>query len=547
MHLKRNTVKKNGKVYEYAKIVQSVRREDGQVTQEVVKNLGRMKTEEDWEWAESVLEAMKKEEEVPELRNLEVKKQFEYGGVLVAEELWEEYGVKGALMNSIGDRKPEFEFERIAFLLAVNRLYDPSSDLSAWRWINERVYPREDVEKQWIYRSLDLLAEEKDEIEKNIFENLADSLNLSLDLVFYDLTSSYFEGEGPDLANFGYSRDHRDDREQIVLGVVMCGGVPIAHEVWKGNTVDKSTLKETVEQLKERFEIEKMVFVADRGVMTMPNLKELEDAGYEYILSTKRRKDDLAEKLLEKEVPGDEKQRTEEVHREKVDDETRRYILCLDEKTRKDRLEKLNEIREEKEKELQDLKERFEKSRSGKGRGRPMTKKGAMKQAEKILGKNKRLFDIDINETIKWVLNEEAWEHEKKMAGKFLLVTTSDLEPSKAMEAYKDLKDVEKAFDELKNFLKIRPIYHRTDKRVKGHVYVCILALLLKRLIEKKTDESFNKTIRKLGKLKASEIKFRGRKIIQRNQINDAQRQVFESLEVIEPPKVLSVETKNQG
>ncbi|MFB6217066.1 MAG: hypothetical protein ABEJ72_08895, partial [Candidatus Aenigmatarchaeota archaeon] len=139
--------KKDGKVYEYAKIVQSVRREDGVSSEEVVKNLGRMKTEEDWEWAESVLEAMKKEEEVPELRDLEVKKQFEYGGVLVAEELWEEYGVKGALMNSIEDRKPEFEFERIVLLLAANRLYEPSSDLSAWRWINERVYPREDVEK----------------------------------------------------------------------------------------------------------------------------------------------------------------------------------------------------------------------------------------------------------------------------------------------------------------------------------------------------------------------------------------------------------------
>ncbi|MFB6217067.1 MAG: hypothetical protein ABEJ72_08900, partial [Candidatus Aenigmatarchaeota archaeon] len=90
---------------------------------------------------------------------------------------------------------------------------------------------------------------------------LADSLDLSLDLVFYDLTSSYFEGEGPDLADFGYSRDHRSDREQIVLGVVMCGGVPIAHEVWKGNTVDKSTLKETVERLRSRFQIENMIFV----------------------------------------------------------------------------------------------------------------------------------------------------------------------------------------------------------------------------------------------------------------------------------------------
>jgi len=188
MFLKKNRVEKNGKVYEYAKVVRSFRREDGQVTQEVVRNLGRMRTEEDWEWAESVLEAMKKEEEVPELRDLDVEEQFEYGGVLVAGELWEEFDVKKALMDSTKDRRPEFEFERIVFLLAVNRLYEPSSDLSAWRWINEKVYPQEDIEKQWIYRSLDLLAEEKEEIEENIFENLMESLDLSLDLVFYDLT-----------------------------------------------------------------------------------------------------------------------------------------------------------------------------------------------------------------------------------------------------------------------------------------------------------------------------------------------------------------------
>ncbi|KXA88661.1 hypothetical protein AKJ57_06510, partial [candidate division MSBL1 archaeon SCGC-AAA259A05] len=422
--------------------------------------------------------------------------------------------------------------------------YDPSSDLSASRWINEKVYPREDVEKQWIYRSLDLMVEEKEEIEKNIFEDLVNSLDLSLDLVFYDLTSSYFEGEGPDLANFGYSRDHRDDKEQIVLGVVMCGGVPIAHEVWKGNTIDKSTLKETVERLKERFEIEKMVFVADRGIMTMPNLEELEDTGYEYILSTKRRKHDLAEKLLEKGVPGGKKQRAEKVHREEGDDTTRRYILCLDRKTREERLETLEEIRKEKEKELKDLESRYEKSKERQGRGRPMTKKGAMNQARKILGKNKRLFDIDINGTVKWELDEEAWKHKKAIAGKFLLVTTNNLESEKAMEAYKDLKDVERAFNELKNFLKIRPIYHRTDKRVKGHVYVCILALLLKRLIEKKTNEPFTQTIRELEKLKANMLEFRGKKIIQRNQINDTQKQLLESLEIIEPPKILNVETK---
>ncbi|KXA94454.1 hypothetical protein AKJ65_04370 [candidate division MSBL1 archaeon SCGC-AAA259E19] len=371
-----------------------------------------------------------------------------------------------------------------------------------------------------------------------------ESLDISLDLVFYDLTSSYFEGEGPDLADYGYSRDNRPDKEQVVLGVVMADGIPIAHEVWAGNTVDKSTLKETVERLRERFEIGKVVFVADRGVISTPNLEELENIGYEYILSTKRRKDDLAEELLKKEIPGSERVRAKEVHREEVGDATRRYILCLDEETRKSRLETLDEIRREKEKELADLKDRYERSQSGRGPGRPMTKKGVMDRAKRILGRNKRLFKLVEDEPIDWKLDREAWEYERTIAGKFLLVTTSDLGPSATMKSYKNLKDIERAFDELKNFLKLRPFYHRTEKRLRGHVFVCILALLLKRLTEKKTDKPFQKTMQKLEKLKANAVKFRGKKFIQRNEINQPQEEVLKSLEVLKPPKILDVGAK---
>ncbi len=206
----------------------------------------------------------------------------------------------------------------------------------------------------------------------------------------------------------------------------------------------------------------------------------------------------------------------------------------------------MKEIRKEKEKELEDLEKRYEKSRKGQGRGRPMTKSGVIERAEKILGKNKRLFNINIDQTIEWGLDKKVWKQEQAIAGKFLLVTTNDLKPIKAMKAYKDLKDVERVFDELKNLLKLRPLYHRTDKRIKGHVFICILALLLKRLMEKKTDRQFTKIFRELKKLKASIIKFRGKKIFQRNQINNTLKQLLESLEIMEPPKVLNVETKKQ-
>ncbi len=538
MHLKRNRIRKNGRVYEYAVIVQSVR-EGSRVTQRTVRNLGRMKTEEDWEWAESVLRAMKREEEVPEAEGLEIKGQYELGGVWAAEELWRRYGVRRALIDCLDGRRVGFDLERVVFLLVVNRLYQPSSDLSAYRWIRSKAYTPVEVERQWIYRSLDVLAEEKDRVEASLFNNLKETLGMSLDLVLYDLTSTYFEGDGPGLAEYGYSRDHRPDRKQLVLGVVMAQGLPIAHRVWTGNTADKTTLNKAVTDLRERLDIRNVVLVADRGVISLPNLEELEKNGYSYILSTKRRRHKLAEKLLATEVPGPGNTRASEVHTTGG----RRYILCLDEETRRARLQALEEAKKKAETELRELGERYRKNRDGKQRGRPTTRNSATRQVNRILGVNKRLFDVDIGDTIQWKLNAKAWLYERAIAGKFLLATTTDLEPSQAMESYKELKDVERAFNELKNLIKLRPIYHRTDKRVKGHVFVCILALLMRRLMEKKTGQAFREIMEGLGKLRVNLVQFRGKKFQQRNQIDRDQEQIFKTLGVPKPPRILNVET----
>ena len=538
MHLKRVTNKYRGETRVYAQIVQSVRREDGQVTQDVMKSLGRAKSEEEWNRAESIPETMRKAEKLVRLKELEIKHQLELGGIWVGDEIWREVGVGAALASSFSERKTGFDLERIVFLLVVNRLYKPSSDWSALRWINEKAYTQMRAKKQWIYRSLDVLVEGKDRIENSLFENLKESLDLSLDLVLYDLTSSYFEGVGPKLAMYGYSRDHRPDRKQLVLGVVMADGIPIAHRVWAGNTADKSTLKEVVADLRERFGIRKgkVVLVADRGVVSLPNLGELEEIGYDYVFSTRRRRDRLVEGLLVKDVSGSGRLRAEEVH----STGGRRYILCLDEETREARLKTLRHVREEAGEKLHALRERYKKSGSGKSRGRPMTRKSARQRVDKILGTSKRLFDVTVDATVKWELNEEAWRYERAIAGKFLLVTTSDLEPLQAMESYKDLKDVEQAFDELKNLLKLRPIYHRVDKRVKGHVFICILALLLKRLMEKKTGLMFREIMKKLERLKVNVIEVEGEEIYQRNQINHGQKEILKELAVEKPPKILT-------
>ncbi len=530
MYLKKVITTYKGKTHEYAQIVKSVRREDGKSSIEVVKSLGRMKTEEDWERARKIKEALEKGEEVVRLKDIHITEQFELGLTWAAEGLWDTYGIGKALQKGFKTREPQFNPEQIAFMLVVNRLYEPGSDLSSYHWIKNRAWPRITVKKHWIYRTLDLLAVEKKQIEDELFETLKRHLNLDLSLVFYDLTSTYFEGEGPKLAEFGYSRDHRKDRKQLVLGVVLADSIPIAHRVWPGNTHDSATLEETVQDLKERFKIEEVVFVADRGVFkgNMGNLDL-------YIGSVRRRKSQLSERLLLKEVPGSEKKRAAEVHAE----EGKRFILCLDEDRREQDLEGLEETVEECKTFLEDLNRRFKCT----GRGRPLTEEGCWKRIHKKLGRSRRLFQIEIDakKTLAWELDQKALKYERAIAGKFLLVTTTDLEPERVMEEYKNLQEVERCFDDLKNVLKLRPVYHRTDRRTKGHVFVCVLSLLLEKLMEKHTNKTFREIKEKLEPLRVNQIEVYGEEIYKRNSISPGADELLTNLGVEKPPKVLIV------
>ncbi|PTD93641.1 IS1634 family transposase [archaeon SCG-AAA382B04] len=537
MHLKKVTSKYKDKTYEYAQIVKSVRREDGKSSIKVVKSLGRIESEEDWKKARKIKEAMEKDEEVVRLKDIKIKQQFELGLCWVSRELWERCGIGKALQESLKDRKPEFDPKEIIFLLTVNRLYRPGSDLSAYRWIRDRAWPRKEIKPQWIYRTLDLLAEEKEQIEEKLLEKLEKELDLDLGLVFYDLTSSYFEGRGPELAEFGYSRDHRKDRKQLVLGVLMADGIPIAHRLWPGNRKDETTLRKTVEDLRERFGIQEVVFVADRGVISKDNLEELEQ-NFDYILATPRRKSKLSKELLRKEVPGSREQRAREVHQER--EKGKRWILCLNEDRREKDLQRLEEAVEEGKKMLQDLEKRYE----SKGRGRPMSQKGVWKRIEKKLGRNQRLFEVEAKDQgtreLSWELDQKALKFERSIQGKFLLVTTSDLEPVKVVEEYKNLEDVERAFDDLKNLLKVRPIYHQTEKRTRGHLFVSILSLLLEKLMERETNRTFRDLKEEMESLKVNRIGVCGEEIYKRNSLDSEQEKILEGLETEKPPKILA-------
>ncbi|KXA94649.1 hypothetical protein AKJ65_03800 [candidate division MSBL1 archaeon SCGC-AAA259E19] len=187
------------------------------------------------------------------------------------------------------------------------------------------------------------------------------------------------------------------------------------------------------------------------------------------------------------------------------------------------------------------MKKRFERSQSGEGRGRPMTENGAMNRAGKILEKSKRLFDVNIGETIERELNKEAWDYERAIAGKFLLVTTTDLAPDEMMGKYKELGTVERAFDKIKNSLETRPIYHYKPGRVRAHIFLCILGLLIHKIIEKLTSETAETVLKQLKSIHLTELKTPEVSRKKLTQLSSRQGEIFERLD-IDAPKELKVQ-----
>jgi transposase len=536
MHLKITKVTRNGRTLEYAKIVQSYR-EDHRVKQRVLKNLGRVRSPDDLRRFREVLEAMRREEKVFtfSLGSIRLSKTYDFGIVYATEKLWDSYGISRVLEEALSDGRFKFDVVGIVRLLVAHRLHEPSSDLSAYEWMREEAFTGlESIRLQQVYRALDYLIERRERIEVGIFRELQRKLGLKADLVFYDLTSSYFEGDGPELAEYGYSRDRRPDRKQLVLALALIDGIPIFHEVFEGDTADRATLRHAVGKLKEKFEIGRIIFVADRGLFSGENLDFLEEEKYEFIIATKRRWNKEIEKLMLTPLEGKGEVFAQEVKREG----NRRYILCINRETEREEREHLLEVRRFLERKLKELSDSW----AAQGAGRRPSKENLLGRALKILGRHRRLFDLKFDGKLTYSLNREAWEYENAIAGRFLLVTTSDLEAGRVMESYKELCKVERAFREIKDFLGVRPIYHSEDRRVRAHVFVCVLSYLTEALIGKLVPyQSARKTIRWLDRIKVTEMSIGEERIFLVREMKSRDLKIFESLGIEAPPKYIEM------
>ncbi|MFH1141159.1 MAG: IS1634 family transposase [Chloroflexota bacterium] len=493
---------RKGEKHEYLRLVESVW-ENGRSKQRVVASLGRKDLLAPH--LDDLVRLLGDGEEKRWVRAAEVVAQESvcWGPFLVISHLWRELGLEEVLDGidgSLADR---------ALVLVAGRLCRPASEhgLAWWldtdyvcdrqgrRWLPAwEEHGRVRVNLSWLqrwYRALDKLVEHKEEIEKAMYLKLRDLFSLEVDMVFYDITSSYFEGQGPAvLAEYGYSRDGRPQNRQVLVGMVMVNGWPVAHHVFPGNLPDAGTVEEVVEDLEKRFGLRRVLFVGDRGMVTTDNIELLRQKGHGYLVGLQRRHREEVYHLIEQatgewlECPSPEKRPGSRTWVQEVKGDglgVRVFVVQSEERLAYEQAMRLK-CMERTQAALERLASRVEK-----GRLKAPEKIGAA--VGRVLSRHHghRYYGWEFKEGKFSYFEHPNLEREKAYEGKYLIQTEEQhLTAVEAVAAYKELSEVERAFRNLKDVINLRPVYHRQEKRVRGHIFVAALAFLLQHALERK-------------------------------------------------------------
>ena len=478
-------VKKSGP-HQYLQLVEN-RRENGKVAQRVIATLGRMDQLSEKGNVDSLIRSLSRFSEKTLLilsdRSKVSASAKKIGPALIFERLWKELGIGSIVSSLVASRKFGFSVERALFLTVLHRLFVSGSDRSCEKWRRDYLIASvEELELHQLYRAMAFLGEEladqkdrtpfaprctKDIIEERMFDYRR-NLFTDLDLVFLDTTSIYFEGKGgKTIGKLGHSKDHRPDLNQMVVGALLDDrGRPLACEMWPGNTADVSSTIPVVTRLKKRFGAGRFCIVADRGMISQATIKELEKEHLSYILGVRMR--------LVKEVKNDvlldtgeyEEVYPEGVHSKdpsplKVKEVTvngTRYIICRNERqARRDEAD-CNAI-------VESLKEKIAKAPSS-----------------LISNKGYRGFLKVTKESV--LLDEEKIKADAKFDGIWVLTTNTKLKAKEVALKYKELWMVEQTFRDMKSIIDTRPIFHKRDETIRGHVFCSFLALVLKKELD---------------------------------------------------------------
>ena len=467
------------------------------------------------------------------------------GPTLIFERLWQETGCAQVLAQLLGHRQFEFPVERAVFLTVLHRLCATGSDRAAQRWKEDYLIDRaDDIELHQLYRAMAWLGEQlpaqqqqgstklvprctKDVIEEQLFARRRDLFS-ELDIVFFDTTSLYFEGEGGDtLGAHGHSKDHRPDLHQLVVGAVLDGaGRPICCELWPGNTADVTTLIPIVDRLWRRFHIRKICIVADRGMISAATIADLEQQGWPYILGARmRQQKEVSEQVLAdqsrfRKVVGARHKSTDPapLKVKEVQVEGRRYVVCVNpeqvEQDRQKRAQIVASLREQ------------------------------LRRGDKALVGNKgyRRY-LKVEGDSHFAIDEAKLQEEARFDGTWVLRTNTDWSNADVALQYKKLWMVEQWFRSCKTLLETRPIYHHRDETIRGHVFCSFLALVLRQELQARLESrghhfEWADIIRDLERLQYVEVAQGDKHYLLRSELQGTAGRVFQSVGVAIPPTV---------
>ena len=536
----------------YLQVVEN-RWQDGQSRQRVVATLGRLDQLQQSGQLDALLASGTRFAQNVLLLSEHAKGQLptittqRIGPVLVFERLWRDSGCQAVIRRLLAGRRFEFDVERAVFLTVLHRLFAPGSDRAADKWKAD--YPidgADDLQLHHLYRAMAWLGEElpqdqqagqtpfaprctKDRIEEDLFEQRRD-LFTDLQLVFFDTTSIYFEGEGgQQIGQRGYSKDHRPDLYQMVVGAVLDGqGRPLCCELWPGNTTDVTTLIPVVDRLRSRFGVKRVCIVADRGMISQETIAALEDPqrGWQYILGARMRsQNEVKEDVLARggryrvvHPPRIQSDDPSPLKVKEVRVEGRRYIVCLnDDEARKDAADREAIVAS-----LREQLRRGDKSLVG--------NKGYRRY---LGGGGPGHFEID----------EARVAEDARYDGKWVLRTNTGLDAAEVALQYKQLILVEQWFRSCKTLLETRPIYHHCDETIRGHVFCSFLALLLRQELQsrlRKRGEQFEwaDVISDLERLQRVEVEQAGKRFWLRTELKGTCGKVLQAAGVAAPPTV---------
>src|SRR5512132_3315334 len=489
---------------------------------------------------------------------LQVESSHTLGAVWLLDALWQRLGVAGALAKLLGTRRFGTDVERVLFALVANRAVDPMSKLGAAEWASQdAAVPRlGGMDDDQAYRAMDLLVEADAEarVQEAVFFAAANLLNLEVDLLFFDTTSTYFERDdaetGPGAFRVhGHSKDHRPDLPQVVIGLAVTReGIPVRVWCWPGNTNDMTVLKQVKDDLRG-WRLGRVITVVDRGFASDDNLAYLTRAGGHWIAGERLRDNtpDVAQVLSRQ---GRYQQVRDNLRVKEVrlgqGDGARRFVLCHNptqaDRDRHQRQQQLDLVAAELER-IATLRAKAGQAKAT-GRGRRAAAGEDHLKAECALCDHPSLG--------RWlrqapggrlVIDRAKVRAEARLDGKFLLSTSDpDLSAADVALGYKNLLEAERCFRDLKTTLELRPVYHHLERRIRAHVLLCWLALLLARVAERQTGHTWRRINLELGRLHLVTLAGPAGRVQHTTALTQPQRELYAATGITPPPQVTSLQ-----